>query len=223
MIIDLHTHTFPLSDDSQLELPELVQQAKEAGIDAICLTEHDWFRNKDTLTRLSQEHDFLILPGVELNTEVGHILVFGVEKYRFGMHRTEYLKTAVDEIGGAMIFAHPYRRNFYSHDDPQNAVEHYYHKPALRLMDAIEVLNGRGTESQNKFSQELCHRLNLKGIGASDAHYVRAIGLCYTAIDAREATVDAVREAIENGRCEARSSVPCDRLRKLLGGVPKLR
>jgi len=96
MIIDLHTHTRPMSDDSYLEPAELIQRAKRNGLDAICLTEHDWFWNKDALSKLSREHDFLVLPGVEMNTEEGHMLVFGLEEYSFGMHRTLYLKQAVD-------------------------------------------------------------------------------------------------------------------------------
>ncbi len=170
MIIDLHTHTSPFSDDSFLTPAELIQRAKQSRLDAICLTEHDWFWDKDDLTRLSQEHDFLLLPGVEINTEDGHFLVFGLDEYIFGMHRTGYLKRIVDEVGGFMILAHPYRRHLHSDDNLLSAVERHSHNPFFRFLDTIEVLNGRATERQNRFSQELCRQLNMKGIGGSDAH-----------------------------------------------------
>ncbi len=203
MLIDLHTHTLPWSDDSNLEIPELIHQAKQAGLDAICLTEHDWFRDKDTLAKLSQEHDFLVLPGVETNTDDGHFLVFGVEKYSFGMHRTEYLKRIVDEAGGAMILAHPYRRQLHSDDDIHAAVEQCCQKPFFRLADAIEVLNGRASERQNKFSQELCRRLNLKGIGGSDAHSFSDIPSCATLFERKVSNVEELIAELKAGRFRA--------------------
>ncbi len=203
MIIDLHTHTKPLSDDSYLELPELIQRAKQAGLDAICLTEHDWFRDKDALARLSQEQDFLILPGVEMNTEEGHLLVFRLEEYSFGMHRTEYLKRFVDEVGGAMILAHPYRRNLYDDNDLHTAVEQYCQAPIFRFIDTIEVLNGRATERQNRFSQELCRRLNLKGIGGSDAHQISDIPTCATFFEREISNVEELITELKAGRFRA--------------------
>ncbi len=203
MFIDLHTHTKPWSDDSNLDIPELVHIAKQAGLDAICLTEHDWFRDKDTLAKLSQEHDFLILPGVELNTDDGHFLVFGVEKYSFGMHRTEYLKNVVDEAGGAMILAHPYRRNFHSDADVYDAVEQYYQKPFLHLIDTIEVFNGRASERENEFSQELCRRLNLKEAGGSDAHSASNIPSCATLFERKISNVKELIAELKAGRFRA--------------------
>jgi len=203
LIIDLHTHTLPWSDDSNLEIPEVVHLAKQAGLDGICLTEHDWFREKDALAELSQEHDFLILPGVEINTEDGHFLVFGAEKYIFGMHHTEYLKRVVDEVGGAMILVHPYRRQLYSNDDVHDAVERYYRKPFLQLLDIIEVLNGRASERQNKFSQELCHRLNLKDTGGSDAHSIKDMPSCATLFERDISNVEELITELKAGRFRA--------------------
>ena len=67
MIIDLHVHTRPYSDDSDLDPQELLQQAKRSGLDGICLTEHDFFWKEEDIAQLSHEHDFLIFAGVEIN------------------------------------------------------------------------------------------------------------------------------------------------------------
>ena len=203
MIIDLHTHTLPWSDDSNLEIPELVEQAKQAGLDAICLTEHDWFRDKDKLARLSEVHDFLILPGVEMNTEEGHLLVFGLEKYVFGMHRAEYLRRMVDEVGGVMILAHPFRRQLHSDDDINEAVEQCCQKPIFRLVDAIEMLNGRGSPRQNQFAQKLCQRLNIKGIGGSDAHSLADLPSYATSFERNIGNVKDLITEIKAGRFQA--------------------
>ncbi len=182
MIIDLHTHTKPLSDDSDLQPIELIHRAKQAGLDGICFTEHDWFWKKDALARLSQEQDFLILPGIEMNTDEGHIIVFGIEEFSFGMYNPEYLKRIVDAAGGVTILTHPYRRHLYYDDNMDAAIERCCQKPLFRLVDAIEVLNGRGLEWQNRFSTELCRRLNLKGVGGSDAHSTSDIPSCATCL-----------------------------------------
>jgi len=202
LIIDLHCHTKPWSDDSFLEPTELIQQAKQAGLDAICLTEHECFWDKKALARLGQEHGFLVLPGVEINTDDAHFLVFGIEEYSFGMWRTEYLRQIVDKAGGVMVLAHPYRRNFYR-DDLQVAVERYCQKPFLQLVDTIEVLNGRASARETEFSQELCRRLNLKGIGGSDAHSISDIPSCATLFERKVSNVEELITELRAGRFRA--------------------
>ena len=209
MLIDLHTHTLPWSDDSNLEIPDVIHMAKKAGLDAICLTEHDYYRDKDALTELSEEHDFLILPGVETNTDDGHFLVFGVEKYSFGMHHIEHLRQVVDEAGGVMILAHPYRRNLHSDDDISAAVEQCCQKPFFSFVDIIEVFNGRASERQNKFSQELCRRLNLKGAGGSDAHSVSDMPSFATLFERKVSNVEELITELKAGRFRA-VDVRCD-------------
>ncbi len=203
MLIDLHAHTLPWSDDSNLEPTELIRQAKQAGLDAICLTEHNRFWDKDALVKLNQEHDFLVLPGVEMNTDDGHFLVFGVEEYSFGMWRTEYLKRMVDEAGGVMILAHPYRRQLHSDDDIHDTVEHYYQNHVFRFVNIIEILNGRASARQNKFSQELCHRLNLMGVGGSDAHSLSDIPSCATLFETKISNVEELITELKAGRFRA--------------------
>ena len=87
LIIDLHTHTYPKSDDSFIDINELIVEARSRGLDGICLTEHDSFWSQDEITVISARHNFLVIPGVEINTDSGHVLVFGLDKYIFGMHR----------------------------------------------------------------------------------------------------------------------------------------
>jgi len=200
LIIDLHTHTLPWSDDSNLELHELLHKAKQTGLDAICLTEHDWFPDKNALARLSEEHDFLVLPGVEINTDDGHFIVFGVEDYSFGIWHTEHLRHVVDEAGGVMILAHPYRRQYHIGEDIHATVERCCQKPFFRYVDLIEVLNGRASEMQNEFSQELCHRLNLKGIGSSDAHSISDIPSSATLFERKVSNLEELITELKAGR-----------------------
>ncbi|TEU02097.1 MAG: PHP domain-containing protein, partial [Dehalococcoidia bacterium] len=69
MLIDLHTHTRPLSHDSLLSPDELIEAAKAAGLDAVCLTEHDFTWEPEKVRELSRRHAFTVIPGIEVNTE----------------------------------------------------------------------------------------------------------------------------------------------------------
>ena len=205
MLIDLHTHTTPKSDDSYLKPDELIINAKRAGLDAICLTEHDWFWDDEDIAKLSQKHNFLIIPGVEITTEEAHLLVFGLKKYIFGMHRASFVRRLVDEAGGAIVVAHPYRRHFPIGAEPED--ERYYpaltracESPLFELADAIEVFNGRGLERENAFSQEMGRKLNMRGIAASDAHEVSDIGRCATFFETRITNLQELIVELKEGR-----------------------
>lgn len=184
MLIDLHTHTRPLSHDSLLTADELVEAAKTAGLDGLCLTEHDFAWDPQELRELAQRHRFLILPGIEVNTENGHILVFGLHRYVFGMHRVSHLAQLVEEAGGVMVAAHPYRRQLpfelEESGDWSQALERAIANPAYRHICALETHNGRGTERENRFSQELCQRLGFPATAGSDAHEPADVGGCAT-------------------------------------------
>ena len=52
MLIDLHCHTFPLSQCSILTIDQLVDGARRRGLDGLCLTEHDRWWDEDELAAL---------------------------------------------------------------------------------------------------------------------------------------------------------------------------
>lgn len=184
MLIDLHCHTWPLSDDSFLSPDDLIAGAKAAGLDGVCLTEHDFFWEAERVQALAEKHDFLVLPGVELNTEDGHVLVFGLERYVYGMHRLQELARLVEEAGGAIVAAHPYRRQlpFQVKDEAayQEALARAAGNPAYRCVCGIEEINGRGSALENRFAAELRARLGLPGCAGSDAHDRAGVACCAT-------------------------------------------
>ena len=97
MLIDLHNHTSRYSDDSLLPPEHLIDEAKKAGLDGIAITEHDFFWDHDELVNLGKRMEFLVIPAVEINTDEGHLLVFGLDHYVFGMHKTWFLKDMVNK------------------------------------------------------------------------------------------------------------------------------
>ena len=185
MLIDLHTHSYPKSDDSFMDVDGLIDRCKHLGLDGVCLTDHDAFWTWDEALALGKRHDFLVLPGTEVNTDSGHVLVFGLDRYVFGVHKPEFLRRLVDRHGGAIIAAHPYRRRFLA-EPAQNPearrvmLEQAGSDVFFKDCDAVESLNGRGSADENGFSQDLRTGLRSPAVGGSDAHRIEQLGTAAT-------------------------------------------
>ena len=205
MIIDIHTHTYPTSVDSFIDADELIEEAKRIGLDGVCITDHDGFWNHREVEDLSRRHDFLVLPGCEVTTEEGHLLVYGLHKYIFGMHRATFVKEKLDREQGAMVVAHPYRRTYRKDAHVSQAAYHEMVERAARnevfgMVDAVEVFNGRGLSEENAFSHEMARRFDLPGTGASDAHNLEDLGSFATEFERRITSLDDLITELREGR-----------------------
>ena len=204
MLVDLHTHTRPLSWDSYLEPDELVEQSKAAGLDGICLSEHDFFWKPEDVAELAERHDYLVLPAIEINTDDGHILAYGLDKYVYGMHRSHELAHHVEQAHGVMVAAHPYRRQmpWYTEQerDYEEALSRASRNQAYRYCAALEVINGRGNERENEFSRRLCELMGMRGTAGSDAHARLDIGRCATYFERDIASIEELIEELQAGR-----------------------
>jgi predicted metal-dependent phosphoesterase TrpH len=201
MIIDIHTHTEFRSHDSLLSPEVLIARAKKAGLDGICITEHDCFWRREAIENLGREHNFLVMPGVELKTEDGHMLVYGIDEMDFGLPSTEHVREVADKVGGFMILPHPYRHN-YLYGDMDQAIERCFEKPVFKLVDTIELINGRGTETENTFSRLLGKKLGLKGPGGSDAHEPGDMPTAVTKFERNIRNVEELIQELRAGRYE---------------------
>ncbi len=81
MILDLHLHS-ELSDDSRAPVEaylKLLQRKRdERPLDGIVLTEHRQFDPTRDYRALEDLYGFLILTAAEVETDYGHVLVYGV-------------------------------------------------------------------------------------------------------------------------------------------------
>jgi hypothetical protein len=187
-----------------MEPSALVQRAKRIGLDGVCITEHNQPWARKTIETLSKEHDFLVIGGIEVTTNLGEILVFGLHQSVVNVWEAEELKEMADEAGGVMIAAHPFRGQI----GPASAtfskypltVETASQRPVFQMVDAIEVFNGRSGPEELNFARAVSERLNLKGAGGSDAHNGASVGWCVTIFENRITVEEELIAEIRAGR-----------------------
>jgi len=100
---DLHTHTV-LSPCGDLEMSPLniVQKAKNIGLDILGITDHNTTKNCKALEEVAKKHDLFILKGAEINTkEEVHCLAFfesDDELFEFQLYIDEHLPKIKNDI-----------------------------------------------------------------------------------------------------------------------------
>ena len=208
LLIDLHVHTYPKSDDSFMGVDDLIVAAKAVGLDGVCLTEHDAFWPLEEVDALSRRHNFLVLAGSEINTDTGHVLVFGLKRYLFGLHKPPFLRAAVKKERAVVIAAHPYRLRFLEEAGKHLAaraemLERASGDRIFEFCDAIETVNGRGTSLENRFSHDLSVLLAAKMTGGSDAHRVEQLGTAATWFQLPIHGLDDLIRELREGRFKA--------------------
>ncbi|MDK1021066.1 MAG: PHP domain-containing protein [Candidatus Hydrogenedentes bacterium] len=195
MKIDLHLHTVNGSACAYMEPDALVQKAKAVGMDGVCITDHDYVWAPNAVERLRDKHGFLVIGGAEVGTEYGHVLVFGLHETVRDVFYANDLRKMVDEAGGVMVLAHPFRgepalvRAYFDAssngktEEFVDTLEAVCLRPVFQLMDALETYNGASSFNEVELATVVAERLNLKGTGGSDAHAVIGVGACYTVFE----------------------------------------
>ena len=204
MIIDLHAHS-DASEDSRAPLETYLrwlQRKRELlPIDGIVLTEHRQWDPRADYRALEDQYGILILRGAEVETEYGHVLVYGVtdemtERFDFANVRlpAQEVISEVARMGGVAAPCHPGRPTI-------GLCEHYASgKPPLEGVIAVEALNGGSRRGENERVHELVERYGYGAFGGSDAHLVSLIGICATEFDDEVRTIDDLVDALKGGR-----------------------
>src|SRR5215210_685294 len=96
-IVDMHIHTTNGASDSQLRPEEMSAIAKQIGLTGVNVTEHDRVWDRYTADAFRRENPHLFLsPGMEVSTDLGHIIVVGLKEYVGGIRKCEELRRVVD-------------------------------------------------------------------------------------------------------------------------------
>jgi predicted metal-dependent phosphoesterase TrpH len=186
---DLHVHT-NFSKDGESSVQEIMRQAENAGLDAIAITDHDSVDG--VKTALACRSRVLVIPGLEVSTKQGHLLVLGV---------TDLIPSGLDvmatveiarRMGAVAILPHPY--HVWRHGVARRM------KAGMMVVDAVEAFNSRYiVGSANKKAARVAKRLGKPCVGGSDAHHARFVGFGRTFVDA-ERNVPAILDAIRAGK-----------------------
>lgn len=188
MLIDMHTHTSVYSTDSNLLPHESLAQAAERGLDGVVLTEHDVVWPADRTAHLAEQIGILVLPGVEVTTELGHVLVYGLDALVPRITNAKRLRAFCDEQNALMFLAHPAR-------DPGLRVP----RAAMELFDGVEGLNGCDGPLQNQSASSRGRTRPLPPIGGSDSHALHEVGTAATEFAANIETLDDLMRALRSG------------------------
>ncbi|HEX2171224.1 MAG TPA: PHP domain-containing protein [Dehalococcoidia bacterium] len=207
MKFDLHTHTTIHSGCSRLTPQQLVERARAVGLDGLVITEHDAQWTPDAVAELAEQSGLVILTGMEVSTDLGHVLAYGLPKYLPGIYRAKGLREAADEVGAVLIQSHPLRLPVYVGGDFEGKNGHrmddLLRKPILQLVDSIEIYNAGRPPAENEQAAELAEHLGWKGIGAGDAHTLDAVGACVTVFEEPIRTMADLVHELRAGRYHA--------------------
>lgn len=145
----------------------LVAQAAHRGLDGVCLTEHNALWPEQEIRVLSERHGVTVLPAMELGTDHGHILVFGLDRYHPELTFLEKLRPIVVAEGAAMVWAHPMRES----DQPRPRWDEL-----PDLFEALEVVNGDHSDRVDGYWATLADEFGLGRTAGSDVHSLPAVG-----------------------------------------------
>ena len=201
MRIDLHNHTSPLSACSYLDPHELVTEARRLKLDGICLTEHQVMWEPAEVERLAGEGGIRVFRGNEYTTNQGDVLVFGFYKDIKDLMLIQELREEVQNAGGFMIAAHPFRGfKTFGIGQLQMTVEQACKRKVFDHVDAIEVLNGKLSADENEMARKVAEKLGLPGTAGSDAHRVDEIATAVTLFDDDIRDEEQLVKALHAGR-----------------------
>jgi len=210
--IDFHVHTC-YSNDCSTSLRDVIIYSKKRGLDGVVITDHNTVEGALKLQKNSND-EIIIIPGIEVSTNVGHILGINVTVPIPRGLTVEETVERIHEAGGISIAAHPFAM--------YKSGIRFGEKIASQGIDAIEVINSSVFPFFlfNRLSRRLAYRANLPQTGGSDSHLPEIIGLAYTIVGGVDVNseIEEIIRAVKKGL-----SIPCGkpvpwkiRLRKFL-------
>ena len=180
--VDLHVHT-DSHDSHDMSPVAVIETAIGKGINALAATNHDSVESSIPTVEHARRAGFPVFAGVEISSDIGHILVYGLSNDGWKRHLhgkstlpiAERLIPALREEHGdsiAIFWAHPFQS--------ATMVNHARLHALLTVFDGLESINGLKFHA-NKILRQKLEGVEYKGIGGSDAHCPAAVGDAYTA------------------------------------------
>ena len=188
-ILDLHVHS-AASYDGRMQPAEIVEAARRAGLSGVAICDHDTVPD---LTGVQIPEGFLLIPGIEISADPGHILGLFLDMPPEIRDRSaEAVIDAIHAAGGIAVLAHPFQR---TRNEAQLT-------PLSDRLDGVEVFNGRAARKNrdaNELARAFAEKHGLAPFAGSDAHVAREIGNGVICVEADTMESAAIREALLRG------------------------
>jgi hypothetical protein len=206
MILDLHNHSI-VSEDGRAKVENYCQwiRARNLPLDGFVLSEHRQFDSDSDYDALASQYGLVILKASEVETDYGHVLVFGVDdqlQRAFDFARIDLslaqVVEATERCGAVAVPCHPGRPRV-------GMCAHVAERGAVAGVRVVEIYNGGSRGREDDAARTLAEEFGYRGIGGSDAHIVSHIGRCATRFPAPVRSAGELVDALRAGEFEALS------------------
>lgn len=170
--VDLHLHS-DFSHDGQSSLQQLIDRARECGIDRIALTDHNTVEGALELARIAPS---LAIVGEEAKTREGEVIGLFLTGRLPPYVPPEQVMDLVHSMGGLVYVPHPLDPNR-SHFRAERIVE------LADRIDIIETYNPWCDAAANRAAAALAQDLGKVSATGSDAHAAEELGRTWMEID----------------------------------------
>lgn len=208
LTLDLHVHT-NYSHDGRASIEEIIESAIAEKLDGIAICDHDTMDGSSAARKYvaDNELDLIIIPGIEVSTSEGHLIVLGVEEgIEKGLSPEETIRIAKqrekekEKNGTVVIIAphpfHPFRHSI------GNFCTHPY-------IDAIEIYNSRYLSgAANALARRTAATNNIIAVAGSDAHSAECVGLATVEVEvdvAQKPEYEAILRELKEGKVRIKS------------------
>lgn len=163
--VDLHLHSH-FSHDGRSSLAQLIDRARERGLDRIALTDHNTVDGALEFVRLAPT---LAIVGEEAKTLEGEVIGLFISGYVPPFRRPEQVLDLIHDMGGLTYIPHPL--------DPHRS--HFRAERIVDLADRIDILetyNPWCDRRANEAAAALAQDLGKVAATGSDAHSAEELG-----------------------------------------------
>jgi len=163
--VDLHLHSH-YSHDGRSSLQQLIERARECGLDRLALTDHN---TADGALKFVQIAPELAIAGEEAKTLEGEVIGLFITERVPPFLRPEQAMDLIHGMGGLTYLPHPLDRNR-SHFRPERLVA------LAERIDIIETYNPWCDAEANRAAAVLAEEMGKVTATGSDAHSAEELG-----------------------------------------------
>ena len=188
--LDLHIHS-ACSGDGHGSPEEIIRILKKKGLNGMSITDHNNIEGSLKALKIAPK-DFIVIPGIEISTAVGHIIALNIKEDIQRELSVEETVEKILDLGGTPIVPHLFRN--------MSGINKNNLKKIMSNVTSIEVFNSCSVPVTNLKIAKLAKELNLGGTGGSDSHHPNYVGWGYTTVNTTDFRIDSILSEINNGK-----------------------